>query len=117
MNSFTFVSNDVNRMRLKQVDPLVRLSVSAKERALAAMAEEDDSKNSGAEAIDLKELQEMMLGGRPFPLSMVVGQDVIKQSLLLSSVNSRMGGVVISGGKGTAKSCHGPSSSSAASPH
>jgi len=44
------------------------------------------------------------LGGRPFPLSMIVGQDAIKQALLLSSVNHRMGGVVISGGKGTAKS-------------
>ena len=46
----------------------------------------------------------MDLGGRPFPLSMIVGQDSIKQALLLSSVNHRMGGVVISGGKGTAKS-------------
>ena len=46
----------------------------------------------------------MDLGGRPFPLSMIVGQDNIKQSLLLSAVNNRMGGVVISGGKGTAKS-------------
>merc|ERR1711957_313547 len=46
----------------------------------------------------------MDLGGRPFPLSMVVGQDDIKQALLLASVNNRMGGVVISGGKGTGKS-------------
>jgi magnesium chelatase subunit D len=43
-------------------------------------------------------------GGRPFPLSMIVGQDAIKQALLLSAVNARMGGVVISGSKGTAKS-------------
>lgn len=41
---------------------------------------------------------------RPFPLSMIVGQDNIKQALLLSAVNNRMGGVVLSGGKGTAKS-------------
>jgi magnesium chelatase subunit D len=46
----------------------------------------------------------MELGGRPYPLSMIVGQDSIKQALLLASVNARMGGVVISGGKGTAKS-------------
>ncbi len=46
----------------------------------------------------------MELGGRPFPLSMIVGQDNIKQALLLASINNRMGGVVISGRKGTAKS-------------
>jgi len=51
-----------------------------------------------------KQADQMVAGGRPFPLSMVVGQEPIKQALLLSSINNRMGGVVISGGKGTAKS-------------
>lgn len=41
---------------------------------------------------------------RPYPLSMIVGQDNIKQALLLCAVNQRMGGVMLSGGKGTAKS-------------
>ena len=62
--------------------------------------EAEDAENSGIKV----QADQMDLGGRPFPLSMIVGQDNIKQSLLLAAVNNRMGGVVISGGKGTAKS-------------
>lgn len=75
-------------------------SLSAEERARAAM--EAESKSS--ETMTVKDNKMMDTGGRPFPLSMIVGQDAIKQALLLSAVNNRMGGVVISGGKGTAKS-------------
>jgi len=75
---------------------------SAEERARAAMEAMDAEEVSvGAKSTDATAMD---LGGRPFPLSMVIGQEAIKQALLLSSVNYRMGGVVISGGKGTAKS-------------
>ena len=75
----------------------------AEDRAKAAMMAEAALDNAGEE-IGFKENKQMDVGGRPFPLSMIVGQDAIKQALLLASVNHRMGGVVISGGKGTAKS-------------
>ncbi len=75
---------------------------SAEDRVKAAMAAEE-AMNEPSVA-DTSNFENFDLGGRPFPLSMIVGQDNIKQSLLLASVNNRMGGVVISGGKGTAKS-------------
>lgn len=75
------------------------------ERARAAEEEEKKPEpHKGAATVGLKEAAILNTGGRPFPLSMVVGQDAIKQALLLASVNNRMGGVVISGGKGTGKS-------------
>jgi len=81
----------------------VSVAEKAAERAKAAMEAEKllEATNRG---MSVKSIESMELGGRPFPLSMIVGQDNIKQALLLSAVNLRMGGVVISGGKGTAKS-------------
>jgi magnesium chelatase subunit D len=42
--------------------------------------------------------------GRPFPMSLIIGNDNIKTALLLAAVNPAMGGVVVSGRRGTAKS-------------
>ena len=84
-----------------------KTTTSAADRAKAAMEmEENSNRNGGLEqsSVNIEEMKSMALGGRPFPLSMIVGQDNIKQALLLSAINLRMGGVVISGGKGTAKS-------------
>jgi magnesium chelatase subunit D len=72
-------------------------------RAKAVM-EAEEGLGSNEPKIGFDDVKKMGLGGRPFPLSMIVGQDSIKQALLLASINNRMGGVVISGGKGTAKS-------------
>ena len=79
--------------------------ITAAERARAAMeAEKRLEQGTNNNEMAIKTIASMELGGRPFPLSMIVGQDNIKQALLLSAVNLRMGGVVISGSKGTAKS-------------
>uniref|UniRef100_A0A7S2HD14 Mg-protoporphyrin IX chelatase n=1 Tax=Helicotheca tamesis TaxID=374047 RepID=A0A7S2HD14_9STRA len=106
-SAFTFVSqrthpNAVTMSRSRSVLMSAVEETSAEERARAAMEAMDAEEVSvGAKSTDATAMD---LGGRPFPLSMVIGQEAIKQALLLSSVNYRMGGVVISGGKGTAKS-------------
>lgn len=41
---------------------------------------------------------------RPFPFSLIVNHDEIKHALILAAVNPNVGGLVISGGRGTAKS-------------
>jgi len=99
------VTDETSAEASADADEAAKKAEEAKIRAIAAMEAEDamDHK-SNVGAIGIKDNAIMELGGRPFPLSMVVGQDAIKQALLLASVNNRMGGVVISGGKGTGKS-------------
>lgn len=103
-NSFTFVPlpRPSSVVRPAFMSAVADESGTAEDRARAAMEAEaalEETKSTAS-----KNLEQIELGGRPFPLSMIVGQDAIKQALLLSAVNQRMGGVVISGGKGTAKS-------------
>ncbi|KUK31315.1 MAG: Magnesium chelatase, partial [Thermoanaerobacterales bacterium 50_218] len=51
-----------------------------------------------------EELQENKSGRFVFPFTALLGQEKMKKALLLNAVNPRLGGVLIRGEKGTAKS-------------
>jgi Mg-chelatase subunit ChlI len=41
---------------------------------------------------------------KPYPFTAIVGQDLMKLALILNAINPKIGGVLIKGTKGTAKS-------------
>eukprot|EP00751_Fragilariopsis_kerguelensis_P001019 CAMPEP_0170825272 /NCGR_PEP_ID=MMETSP0733-20121128/45847_1 /TAXON_ID=186038 /ORGANISM="Fragilariopsis kerguelensis, Strain L26-C5" /LENGTH=794 /DNA_ID=CAMNT_0011188773 /DNA_START=211 /DNA_END=2595 /DNA_ORIENTATION=- len=94
----------ISRSRPSLMSAIADESDTSAEERLKMVMEAEEAINDEKKGPDTSNFRDFDLGGRPYPLSMIVGQDNIKQSLLLAGVNNRMGGVAISGGKGTAKS-------------
>ena len=108
--SAEYVFDPENRDFMKKSNPwalrgITERLLEAAERGLWA---EPDARHAGAAAGHLPGAGRR-LGGRrqvstPFPFTAVVGQDDLRLALLLNAVSPAVGGVLVRGEKGTAKS-------------
>jgi len=94
------------RSRHGQCIPVMEMAVEADDRVKAveeALEKEKEESARNANA-PLENMPLRLDGPSVYPLAGIVGQEAIKTALLLCGVNPKVGGLIISGGRGTAKS-------------